>query len=271
MLLAIDYNLSGCAGWRRNVVNIVVLVKQVPDTATRIKIASGGTEIERQGVNFVVNPYDEFAIEEALRLREQHQGQVTVLTVGDEKSEEALRTALAMGADEAVRVSAAATDSMTTARAIASVVHGLAPDLVIAGKQAVDDDEGQVGSLVAALLDWPQVTVVTKLELKDGTGVAEREVEGGVEIVDFSLPAVITAQKGLNEPRYASLPGIMKAKRKEIRQVSVDAKTVGEPTLRTLSLQLPPERSAGKILSGMDASSAAKELVRLLHEEAKLI
>jgi electron transfer flavoprotein beta subunit len=252
-------------------VNIVVLVKQVPDTATRIKVAPNGMEIDRQGVNFVVNPYDEFAIEEALRIREKQGGQVTVLTVGEEKAEEALRTALAMGADEAVRVSATVSDPMTTARAIASAVKELQPDLVLAGKQAVDDDEGQVGALVAALLDWPQVTVVTKLELEAAGGVAEREVEGGVEVVEFSLPAVIAAQKGLNEPRYASLPGIMKAKRKEIRQIAVDASEVGAAVLRTSVLQLPPARSAGKILAGMDAQAAAEELVRMLHEEAKLI
>ncbi len=251
--------------------NIVVLVKQVPDTATRIKIAASGTEIDRQGVNFVVNPYDEFAVEEALRIREKHGGQVTVLTVGEEKAEEALRTALAMGADEAVRVSAAVSDPLTTARAIASAVKELQPDLVIAGKQAVDDDQGQVGALVAALLDWPQVAVVTKLDLEGSGGVAEREVEGGVEVVEFSLPAVITAQKGLNEPRYASLPGIMKAKRKEIRQIAVDQSQVGSPVLRIGALQLPPARSAGKVLTGMDAQAAAAELVRLLHEEAKLI
>ena len=251
--------------------NVVVLVKQVPDTATRIKIAAGGAEIDRQGVNFVVNPYDEFAIEEAIRIKEQHGGQVTVLTVGDPKAEEALRTALAMGADEAVRVDAQVQDPMTTARAIAFALRDLSPDLVLAGKQAVDDDQGQVGPLVAALLDWPQVTVVTKLELTGEGGVAEREVEGGIEVVEFSLPAVITAQKGLNEPRYASLPGIMKAKRKEIRQISTDASVTGEPAVRTRSLALPPARSAGKILTGMDAPAAAAELVRLLHEEAKLI
>ncbi len=251
--------------------NVVVLVKQVPDTATRIKVSSGGVEIDPRGVNYVMNPYDEFAVEEALRVKELHGGQVTVLTVGGEKADEALRTALAMGADEAVRVSADAKDPLTTARAIASVVRELGPDLVIAGKQAVDDDQGQVGSLVAALLDWPQVTVVTELELSPEGGVAEREVEGGVEVVEFSLPAVLTAQKGLNEPRYASLPGIMKAKRKEIRQVAVDAAVTGEPVLRTTALHVPEERSAGIILRDMDAAALAKELVRLLHEEAKLI
>ncbi|MDA8345640.1 MAG: electron transfer flavoprotein subunit beta/FixA family protein [Thermaerobacter sp.] len=251
--------------------NIVVLVKQVPDTATRIKVAPSGTEIDRQGVNFVVNPYDEFAIEEAIRIKEKLGGQVTVLTVGEQKTEEALRTALAMGADEAVRVSAEVQDPLTTARAIAFAVRELAPDLVLAGKQAVDDDEGQVGSLVAALLDWPQVTVVTKLELTAEGGVAEREIEGGVEVVEFTLPAVVTAQKGLNEPRYASLPGIMKAKRKEIRQIAADQSVTLDPMVRTTALELPPARTAGKILTGMDAQAAAKELVRLLHEEAKLI
>jgi electron transfer flavoprotein beta subunit len=251
--------------------NIVVLVKQVPDTATRIKAAADGTEIDQQGVNFVVNPYDECALEEALRVREQHGGQVTVLTVGEQRTEEVLRTALAMGADEAVRVTAAANDPLTTARAIAFALGELAPELVFAGKQAVDDDEGQIGILVATLMGWPQVTAATRLELGVRGGVAEREVEGGVEVVEFSLPAVLTAQKGLNEPRYASLPGIMKAKRKEIRQIVVEASVTGDPVLRRTSLDMRAERVGGTIISGLMAEAAAKELVRLLHEEAKVI
>lgn len=250
---------------------VVVLVKQVPDTATKIKVALDGTGIDQQGVSFVVNPYDELAIEEAIKVKEQHGAQVTALTVGEARVEEVLRTALAMGADEAVRVTAAVSDPMTTARAIAHAVQAIGADLVIAGKQAADDEEGQVGSLVAALLGWPQVTVVTKLELTGESGVAEREIEGGMEVVEFSLPAVITAQEGLNKPRYASLPGIMKAKRKEIRQMSVGTDVTGEPVLETLSLALPAARGEGKILKGMDAAAAAKELARLLHEEAKLI
>lgn len=250
---------------------VVVLVKQVPDTATRIKVAADGTGIDPQGVSYVVNPYDELAIEEAIRIKEKQGGQVTALTVGEARAEEALRTALAMGADEAVRVTAPVSDPMTTARALAHAISEIGADLVVAGKQAADDEEGQVGGLVAALLGWPQVTVVTKLELSADGGVAEREIEGGMEVVEFSLPAVITAQEGLNKPRYASLPGIMKAKRKEIRQMQLDSGDLGDALIETVKLQLPPARSGGKILTGMDAETSAKELARILHEEAKLI
>ncbi|EQD35538.1 Electron transfer flavoprotein alpha/beta- subunit, partial [mine drainage metagenome] len=155
-----------------------------------------GTGIDQQGVSYVVNPYDELAIEEAIKVKEQHGGQVTALTVGEAKAEEVLRTALAMGADEAVRVTAPVSDPLTTARAIAHAVAEIGADLVIAGKQAADDEEGQVGGLVAALLGWPQVTVVTKLELTAEGGVAEREIEGGMEIVEFSFPAVIHGPGG---------------------------------------------------------------------------
>jgi electron transfer flavoprotein beta subunit len=252
-------------------VQIVVLVKQVPDTATRIRIAAGGTDIEREGVSYVVNPYDEFAIEEALRQKEKHGGQVTLVTVGPARAEEALRTGLAMGADEAVRVEAEGLDGLQTARVLAGVVRELGADLVLAGKQAVDDDQGQVPSQLAELLGWPQVTQCVALDLDPGTGAgtARREIEGGVAVLAFRLPAVVTAEKGLNEPRYASLPGIMKAKRKEIRVVA--AGDAGAPTVRIRSLALPPERKAGRIFRDMPAAEAAKALVQALHEETKLI
>lgn len=251
--------------------DIVVLVKQVPDTATRIKVAPGGKDIDREGISLVVNPYDEFAIEEALKLREKNGGTVTLLTLGDAKTEEALRTGLAMGADEAIRLDGASQDPLQAARAIAQALKEIPHDLILAGKQAVDDDQSQVGPLVAEFLDLPQATVVVALEVDPAgrTGRAKREIEGGAQWVEFSLPAVITAQKGLNEPRYPSLPGIMKAKRKEIqvRPAALD----GTAGLTPIGLSLPEPRKAGKILKDMDPAQAAKELTRLLHDEAKAI
>ncbi len=250
---------------------VVVLVKQVADTDARIKLADGKQDIDRQSASLIVNPYDEMAVEEALRIREKHGATVWVVTLGEAKAEEALRTALAMGADEAARITAPVSDPLTSAKALAQAVREIAADIVIAGRSAADDEQGQVGALVAVELGWPHVTEVTKLEITGAEGVAEREVEGGVEVLDFTLPVVVTAQEGLNTPRYASLPGIMKAKRKEIRQIAVDGALLGEQVLATRSLDLPPARAQGKILTGLEPADAAKELVRILHEEAKLI
>lgn len=250
---------------------VVVLVKQVADTAARIKLADGKQDIDRQSASLIVNPYDEMAVEEALRIKEKHGATVHVVTLGEAKAEEALRTALAMGADEATRVTAPASDPLTVSKALAQAVREISADIVISGRSAADDEQGQVGALLATVLGWPHVTEVTKLELDGEQGVAEREIEGGVEVLDFSLPVVITAQEGLNTPRYASLPGIMKAKRKEIRQIAVDAALLGSPVLETRSLELPPPRGQGTIVAGLEPAQAAKELVRFLHEEAKLI
>lgn len=250
---------------------ILVLVKQVPDTATRIKIDASGKDIERDGITLVLNPYDEFAVEEALRLKEAHGGTVTVLTLGPAKADEALRSALAMGADEAVRLDGEAADALQAAWALAGAATRLAPDLVLCGKQAVDDDQAAVGVLVAEFLNWPQVTVAVSLTVDPGakTGTARREVEGGLMEVTFSLPAVVTAQKGLNEPRYPSLPGIMKAKRKEIAVQAPDLSLA--PGLEIVRLMPPDERKAGIILRDLAGPEAGRELVRLLHDDAKAI
>jgi len=249
----------------------VVLVKQVPDTATRIRLDPSGRGIVRDGVTWVVNPYDEFAIEEALKLREAHGGSVRVLTLGPQRAEEALRTALAMGADEAVRIDGETDDPLQAATALATWLKAHPFDLILTGKQAVDDDNAQIGPMVAELLDLPQATVVVELEVDPASKAvrAKREIEGGHVWVAFELPGLVTAQKGLNEPRYPSLPGIMKAKRKEI---AVEAASF--PELRgveLMGLSLPEPRSGGRILKDLDAESAARELVRLLHEEAKVL
>ncbi len=249
----------------------VVLVKQVPDTATRIKVGPDGRDIDRTGVTMVLNPYDEFAVEEALRLREAHGGTVTLLTMGDARAEEVLRTGLAMGADEAVRLDGASADPLQTAHALASQLKTMRFDLILCGKQAVDDDNAQTGALIAEILDLPQATVVVALKVDpaEKSGEATREIEGGHARVKFSLPAVVTAQKGLNDPRYPSLPGIMKAKRKEIAVHPADLS--GPVGTSTISLEPPPPRAQGTVITEPDPAKAAHELARLLHEQAKVI
>jgi electron transfer flavoprotein beta subunit len=257
---------------------IVVCVKQVPDTETRIRVAPEGNAILEQDLNWIVSPFDEFAIEEALRIKEARGGDVVLVTVGPDRAQSALRTGLAMGADAAVHVkdpALDASDTLATARALAAAVKGLAPfDLVLTGQQGVGGDNSQIPGLLAELLDLPQVTVAVKLEVQDGKALVEREVEGARESWETSLPAVISAQKGLNEPRYASLKGIMAAKKKPIDVK--DAAALGlapsalAPLTRVVALELPPARPAVRMIEG-DPDTQASELLRLLHEEAKVI
>lgn len=260
---------------------IVVCVKQVPATDSRIKPAADGQSIDAAGVEYVVNPYDEFALEEALRLKEKQGGEVIALGIGVGKAEEGLRTCLALGCDRALILkdeAYAGADALATARALAAIIKREAPDLVLLGKQAVDDDQMAVPGMLAELLDWPQVTVVVKLELQaDNTLRAEREIEGAVEVVTLPLPAVVSAQKGLNEPRYASLKGIMAAKKKSIDPVDPAAlgltpESAGRAAARARLERLtpPPERAAGRQISG-DADTQIRELVRILHDELKVI
>jgi electron transfer flavoprotein beta subunit len=259
-------------------VKIIVLMKQVPDTTTRIRVAPDGRNIVDNDVSWIVAPYDEFAIEEALRIKEARGGEVILVSLGPERVQTALRNGLAMGADAAVHLKDPlfdATDTLGTARALAAAVKALAPfDLVLAGQQGVGGDHSQIPGLVAELLDLPQVTVAMKIELQDGKAVVEREVDGAHEMWETSLPAVISAQKGLNEPRYASLKGIMAAKKKPIDVK--DAAALGlaadalAPRVELQALSLPPDRPAVKMIAG-DAETQARELLRLLHEEAKVI
>lgn len=262
--------------------NVVVCTKQVLDTEAKIKIKQGGKEIDSAGEKFIVNPYDEFAIEEALRLKEKYDdGSVVLVSLGGEKTEEALRTGLAMGADRAVLVKDAAlvgSDSYVTAKVLAAAIKGLEYDLILCGKQAVDDDCAQVGAALAEFLDLPHVDVVTKLEvgLDKKAALVHRQVEGGTLIIESSLPAVITAQKGLNEPRYPSLPGIMKAKKKEIKVMDIAAlglspDEVGETGARVKieEVFLPKPRQAGAVIEGEPAETVEK-LVKFLRQEAKL-
>ncbi|MFQ5680060.1 MAG: electron transfer flavoprotein subunit beta/FixA family protein [Gemmatimonadota bacterium] len=248
--------------------NSIVFVKRVPDSATRIRIGPDGKEIDPAGVKFVLNPYDEFALEEALRLREAAgEGTVLAVTVGPPPAAEVLRNALAMGADEALHLKADATpDGLAVARVLAEEVRGREFDLLLFGKQAIDDDNAQVPAMVAELLELPCVTVVVELEVTRGGAVAKREVEGGHEVVEFELPAVISAQKGLNEPRYPSLKGIMAAKRKPLEEKEVD---LPDSKLALLALREPPPPKAGQILG--EGAEAVPELVRRLREDAKVL
>jgi len=260
-------------------VKIIVCVKQVPATDSRIKPSADGKGIDPAGVEYVVNPYDEFAVEEALRIKEKLGGEVIALGVGAGKAEEGLRTCLALGCDKALVVkdeAFVASDALGTARTLAAVIKAQAPDLVLMGKQAVDDDQMAVPSMLAELLDWPQANVVVKLDVAaDGkSAVAEREIEGAHEVVQVPFPAVIAAQKGLNEPRYASLKGIMAAKKKTIE--TIDPGSVGlsadavKPVAVLDAMTPPPPRPEGRRLDG-DADAQVKELVRILHEEMKVL
>jgi len=262
-------------------VKIVTAIKQVPDTETKIAIASGGTGIDESNINWILNPYDEFAVEEALKIRDAAgEGEVIVVTVGPDRVTSALRTCLAMGADRAMHLDDPAfegCDALGIARIIAAAVERLSPDLILAGQYAVGTDNRQVGMMLAGLLDMPHVSVVTKLEVTGRTLKAHREVEGGAENVECTLPCVITAQKGLNEPRYASLKGIMAAKKKPIEKKSaadlgLDAATIGAKGARVAmtKLELPPPKPAGRLFKD-DVAAAVKEVARLLHEEAKVI
>ena len=256
---------------------ILVAIKQVPDTATQVKVAGDARSIETAGITWIVSPYDEFALEEALRIKEKRgQGEVVVVTLGPERAKEALRSCLAMGADRAVHVNDPAfngADTLTTARALAAVITQEQPGLVLVGRQAIDDDMGAVGAQVAEVLGWPCAYWIME-EAIDGEGKsvkAARQVEGGLEVFDIALPAVLAAQKGLNEPRYPTLKGIMGAKKKEIKDMKAgDLGVTPEPQLSIVSLEALPPRAAGRIIEG-DVATAVKELVRSLREDAKAI
>lgn len=250
--------------------DIIVCIKQVPDTTTVIQIDSSGKEVVRDGITNIVSPYDEFAIEEALKLQEAHGGTVTVLTVGPESAKDVLRSGLAMGADNGIHVvtngAPLALDSMATAKLIAKALEGKSYDMVLMGRQAIDDDAMQMGSLVAELLNIAQVTTVIKLEVNGTQVKAHRTIEGGTQVVEASLPVLITAQKGLNTPRYPSMKGIMKAKKKPVDVLKANEMGVDlQPKVVLEALTLPPARGAGKIVGSVD------ELVAALTQEIKVV
>ena len=261
---------------------IVVLVKSVPDTESKIKITADGSGIDATGLKYVMNPYDEFAVEEGIRIRERLKDDTTVVAIalGPDRVVDVLRTALAMGADDAIHVSDPAFeggDALASARVLAEVIRPLGADLILGGKQGIDHDAAQTIPAIAEFLGVAQALIVTELKIDGRTATARRRVEGGDELVELTLPAAVTCEKGLNEPRYASLPGIMKAKKKEIRKVGLadvklEAGRVGAAgaASRLVRYHALPERPPVKMIAG-DAAQQAKELARLLREEAKVI
>jgi electron transfer flavoprotein beta subunit len=251
-------------------VKILVTAKRVPDPETTIKIKPDGTGIVTDNIKWVINPFDEIAIEEGLRIKEKlGTGEVVLASIGAKVAAEQLRTGLAMGADRAILVVADGDlDPAGVAAVLAKLVEQEQPGLVLMGKQAIDDDANQAGQMLAARLGWPQACFASKVELgADGkSATVTREVDGGLETMAIPLPAVITADLRLNEPRYASLPGIMKARKKELKEIPLAELGVDTaPKLKILRLETPPKRQAGKKVG------TVQELVQLLHTEAKVI
>ena len=253
---------------------IAVCLKQVPDSTTRVKVAPGGTSIVTDGVTWSISPYDEYAIELALEHKDQAADTVvSVVTVGGARAKDALRQALAMGCDDATLVTgdgAEALGPLGIAAALKGAVEELKPDLVLCGKQASDDDTGFVGPALAEALGWPHVAQVTKFA--SGNGIeAWREAEGGHEVWKSGGPVLLTVQKSEKEPRYPSLPGIMKAKKKEIPERPLDAAGDDPSRAEIVSLEPPPARGGGKIMKDGDTKAHAAELAKLLRDEAKVL
>jgi electron transfer flavoprotein beta subunit len=250
---------------------ILVPVKRVPDPETRIKIQPGGSGIETQGVKFVVNPFDEIAVEEALRIQEKHKAEVVVISIGGPEVVEQIRTALAMGADRGIHVNCTLPlDPYAVAKILASVARSEGFDLILMGKQAIDDDANQTGQILSAFLDIPQATFANKVEVDPGSAsiLVGREVDGGIEEKRIPLPALITADLRLNQPRYASLPGIMKAKKKEVKTMTLEEfgikEEVSQLKVVTERLEAPPARKGAKKVESVD------ELIHLLRTEARV-
>jgi len=258
--------------------NSVVCIAQVPDTEARIKIAAGGRRIDEAGLKFIVSPYDEFALEEAIRVKEAKGGDVTVISFGPDRVQQALRECLARGATKAVHVKGevADADSLGIAKVLAAAIKATPHDLIFFGKQGVGTDNSLVGPMVAELLGYPQVNVVTHLEVGEGKVTAHREIEGAEEIIEASMPAIITAQKGLNEPRYASLKGIMAAKKipietKSPTDLGLQDGDIFNQRVTVVSLELPAEKSGGRKIDGGDPANAAREILKYIREEAKAL
>lgn len=261
---------------------IIALIKQVPDTSISLKINANGADIEYRDMPWVINPYDEYAVEEALRIKEKHGGNVTVISMGPDRVADILRSSLAMGADEAVHLKDNifdGSDAYSTALILSTAVNLSGYDIILSGKQAVDDAWGQVGPALAEILNIPSISSILKLEILQDkkSAVAHREIDEGLEIIEVHLPALFMTQQGLNKPRYASLPGIMKAKKKEIKvldagALGVASNEIGKNASRinVKKLSYPPVRKRGKILEG-DSKAVTKELVNLLRNEAKVV
>ena len=256
--------------------NIYVLMKRTFDTEEKITISGG--KINEDGAEFIINPYDEYAIEEAIQVRDAHGGEITVVSVGNEETEKQLRTALAMGADKAVLINTEddleESDQFTTAKILSEYLKDKDAELIIGGNVAIDGGSGQVGPRVAELLNIPYVTTITKLDIDGNKATVIRDVEGDSEVIETTFPLLVTAQQGLNEPRYPSLPGIMKAKKKPLEELELDDLDLEEDDVetktKTIEIYLPAKKEAGKVLEG-ELADQVKELVNLLHTEAKVI
>ncbi|MFD0868365.1 MULTISPECIES: electron transfer flavoprotein subunit beta/FixA family protein [Paenibacillus] len=252
----------------------VVCIKQTFDTEEKITLDNGA--VSEEGVKFVINPYDEYALEEAIRLKEQFGGEVIAVSLGPDRVEAALRTALAVGADRAVHIREElnGNDEYTSARKLAAVIKSMEYDMILCGQMAIDSGASQGGPRLAEELGIAHIATAVKLRLEDGKAVVERDVEGDIEVVEASLPLLITAQQGLNEPRYPSLPGIMKAKKKPIDVIEAEelglAKEEAEPKTHRVEQRLPPEKPPGRILQGT-AEEQVRQLADLLRNEAKVI
>ncbi len=248
--------------------DIIVCMKRVPDSAARIQIGGDGRSIESAGLEHIISPYDEMALERALQIKEEQGGTVTVVCLGAAEAAKEIRQALAMGADQALHIKSDVgyRDPLSTARILADHLKGRTFDMLLFGKQSIDADNSAIGVMVATLLDLPAVSLVTKLDAADGKATVEREAEAGAEVIEVALPAVFTAQRGLAEPRYPSIKGIMQAKKKPIEE----AQAPEEAAPVTLeALEPPPARTGGRIVGeGVDA---VPELVRLLRSEAKVL
>ncbi|HNR30035.1 MAG TPA: electron transfer flavoprotein subunit beta/FixA family protein [Candidatus Hydrogenedentes bacterium] len=256
---------------------IAVLIKRVPDTASVFKIGADGKSIDMTALKYVMSPYDEHAVEEAIKLKEANGAEVVVVSLGPAETKETIRSALAMGADWGLLVTGADTEGLTgngVAQVLAAAVRTLNPDLIFAGKQAVDDDASQVPERVAELLELPHASVITRFELAGDRAVVDREIEGGQYTLEVPLPALFTAQKGINTPRYPTLPNIMKAKKKEIKDVSLAdlglAPDALRPGLVVEALALPRQDRLNKILDG-ETPERVRALVSALRDDEKVL
>jgi len=256
--------------------NSVVCISHVPDTESRIKVS--GTRIDETGLKFIVSPFDEIALEEAIRLKEKSGGDVTVITFGPDRAQHGLREALARGATKAVHVKGDVSDadSLGIAKVLAAAIKSVPHDVVFLGKQGVGTDNALVGPMLAELLGYPQVNVVMHLEVGEGKLTAHREIEGAEEVLEAPTPAVVTAQKGLNEPRFASLKGIMAAKKiaidaKSVADLGLDENDVFKQRVVVVSMELPPEKSGGRKIDGSDPQNAAREILKYIKDEVKAL
>jgi len=247
---------------------ILVPVKRVVDYNVKVRVKKDETDVELDNVKMSMNPFDEIAVEEALRLKEKGiASEVIAISIGFQEVQETIRNALAMGADKGIFVNCTSKlEPLSVAKILASICNTIKPDLVIMGKQAIDDDMNATGQMLSAILNWGQATFASKLEIKNKKIKVSREIDGGIENIEVNLPAIVTTDLRLNEPRYASLPNIMKAKRKPIDEIKVEDLNINtEPRLEILKVEEPKSREAGVMVKSVD------EMIEKLKNEAKVI